>query len=252
MPRRNNRETYEPLDLTPPPPAPRSPGAIGRSAPPTGGRDDRIRERAAASKRQADAKVNKAIDWSVCLVPGCGEELRIFHHLEHADPAQRDHNFKLPLCLNHLFVAFRQAKSDADEDLPVCVEANALVKERRRAKIDALNEAEKKAHLARTDGHIYVVRLNGLIKVGWSRTVGDRLRAYGPDVEILCVFPGTRHDETNLHRQFTPARARGREWYEDGPILGDFVRAMVAKWGTPSIETYWTRPKQVVASKRIR
>lgn len=252
MPRRNKRiDQYEPLDLTPEdvrrhqasdPPTALVDGRLARIQ-----RDRRARER---SEKQRNAKINRGIDWSICLVPGCGEELRLLGRLMHDDPEGRDHRAALPLCLTHLGVATQQFNSDPDH--PALVDAHARVLAYKQAKNADARARAKRERLARKDGHIYFVRLNGLIKVGWSRQVDDRLRAYGPDVEVLVIYPGTLDDETNLHRQLRPVLARGREWYEDGPIVADFVKRLVAEHGEPETFCDWTKPKQIVAGKRIR
>lgn len=251
MGRKNHRaEHYEPLDLTPEDIPRRPPPPATASLKET--RKWEAQERADRIQRQRNARINRGMDWSVCLVPGCGERLRIYTMEQHRDPDWRDHKWALPLCLDHLFVAQRQAATVADEDAEVAVDALARVIENRQAKIDAVEEAKKRRHLASTDGDIYFVRLNGLIKVGWSRTVYERLRAYGPDVEVLCIYPATRNDETCLHRQLTPVRARGREWYEDGPIVQHFIKQAIETHGSPMVYDLWTRPKDVVATKRTR
>lgn len=248
MPRRNNRaqETYEPLDLTPAevPPSPK----------PRGYRttrelyEDRERREQDRAERQRNARINGGIDWSLCLVPGCGNELRMFGSLQHHDPDLRDHTVRLPLCIKHLSVAYQQAKPGANDAL--MVKANTALLERKEAKNAELRKASRENWQAKQNGHIYFVRLNGLVKVGWSRDVDDRLRAYGPDVEVLVIYEGTRQDETNLHRQLRPVLARGREWYEDGKIIADFVAEAVAKHGQPEVFTNWTQPKQVIRLRR--
>jgi hypothetical protein len=253
MPRRNKgRDQYEPLDLTP------EDVNIQQADPQRHGESDRewANRRADVERKRADrqraARVNRGIDWTVCLVPGCGKDLRLWGRV---DPAHtyRDHRFSLPLCLDHTFVVFRQAKSAADEDLPVCVETNMRVKAQRQAIIDAAADTEKQQFMARTDGHLYIIRQNDLIKVGWSRDIHSRVRGYGAGSELLAVWPGTRSDETNLHRQLGPARAKGREWYEDGPIMADLVKRMVEQYGEPTwVADTWTRPKQIVAGKHHR
>jgi hypothetical protein len=210
--------------------------------------EQRERERA---DRQRNARVNKGIDWSLCLVPGCGRSLNAFGRMMR-EIERHDHGFALPLCMDHLYVAFRQAKREADEDLPVCVDANARVKAYRQAVIDAEIAEEKREFMARTDGDLYAVRQGELIKIGWSRDVSTRVRGYGAGVEVLAIWPGSRSDETNLHRQLRPALAKGREWYEDGPILADFLAGIIAKHGEPWVTDTWTRPKTVVAGKHHR
>lgn len=101
-------------------------------------------------------------------------------------------------------------------------------------------------------GEIYFVKVDELIKVGWTTKLHDRVRAYGPKAELLVNYPGTRADEAALHRQLTPARYRGREWYSDGQIIRAFVAEALEKYGRPRFERVdWTEPKRIVAGKRF-
>lgn len=101
-------------------------------------------------------------------------------------------------------------------------------------------------------GQIYFVLSDGLIKVGWTSKLADRIRAYGPKAVLLANYPGTRSDEGALHKQLTPARAHGREWYHDGTIVRMYIDEALTKYGAPRFESVgWTEPKQVVAGKRI-
>lgn len=213
MPRRNNRPDFEPLDLTP---------ADVRSAPkPVQSHRslDQIRRDRVARERRDRALVER-----------------------------QDHTVRLPLCLDHLAVAAKQAAVERND--PLLVGAAARVIEREKAKRVEIHDQAKAERKARIDGHIYFVRLNGLVKAGWSGDVAERLRAYGPDVEVLCVYPGTRDDETNLHRQLRPVLARGREWYQDGPVVADFVAQAVAQHGEPKVHVGWTRPKEIVRPRK--
>lgn len=248
MGRKNNRQNlgYEPLDLTQVVPK--------RPAIPPSDTSREARVRAAhwheqMDRRQRDARANQGIDWNVCLVPGCGTSLDSMFSRQR--PEDRDHRTRLPLCLDHLAVAVKQASYKRDD--PLIVGAVASVIERQQARIRSAEEKAKKERLARTDGVIYYLRLNGLIKVGWSREVGQRIASYGPQVEVLAIHPGSRHDETNLHRQLKPARAVGREWYEDGPILQRFISEVIEQHGPPpKFESRMSKPKQIVAGKRHR
>lgn len=244
MPRRNHRrEHFEPLDLTPadvhktrPAPAGYQSTAEARRA-----RAERQRE---SSERQHSARVNKGIDWSVCLVPGCGDDLYTRYGLE----ADHDHTTSLPLCYKHLSVAYLQARPGANDGLMVRA-VTALFEHREAKKAEWVAKRQEEVR-GDSKGHIYFVRLNGLIKVGWSKAVHQRLRSYGPDVEVLTIYPGSRDDETNLHRQLRPSLAVGREWYEDNAILTDFVARAVAEHGEPEVYDFWTRPKQVIRTRR--
>lgn len=100
-------------------------------------------------------------------------------------------------------------------------------------------------------GQIYFVLVDGLVKVGWTSKLADRIRAYGPKAIVLANYPGTRSEEGTLHKQLTPARAHGREWYHDGDIVRMFVDEAIAKYGPPRFKSIeWTEPKQIVAGKR--
>lgn len=245
MPRRNHRhrEVYEPLDLTPADVHQARPMPTGYQST-TEARRARAERQRELAEQQHNARVNRGIDWSVCLVPGCGEELRKRYGIE----GDHDHTISLPLCYKHLSVAYVQAKPGANDGLMVRAVTELLGL--RAAKQRERETQNREEWLARHRGHIYFVRLNGLIKVGWSKDVHERLRAYGPDVEVLAIYPGSRDDETTLHRQLRPALARGREWYEDGKILADFVTKAVAEHGEPQWFDGWTRPKQVIRTRR--
>lgn len=245
MPRRNNREPHEPLDVTP---ADVKPFRYSGRQPLSREREQRERE---AIARQRAARINNAIDWSVCLVPGCGKDLFLWGRLQHDDHHWRDHTVALPLCLDHLFVAHAMAKRDPNE--PAFVDAAERLLERKATLAVEIHETKKREHLAREDGDIYFIRLGEMIKVGWTRDLFQRVKSYGASAELLVSYPGTRSDETNLHRQLRPALAKGREWYEDGKIIAAFIDEALAKYGMPrAFEGMWTQPKRIVAGKRHR
>jgi len=241
MPRRNNRAEYVPLDLTPP-------EVEARQWPPTGHGKPRHQTEFEAAERQKRARINEGIDWSVCLVPGCGERLMTYGILEHARRDKRDALYALPICHTHAVVVWQEIQRRKRE--PLIMETNEILLQRTRDKFQAEDEAAKKRRLASTDGKIYFVRLNGLIKVGWSRDVDERLRAYGPEIEVLCIYPGSRDDETYLHRQLRPVLARGREWYQDHPIVTDYVAKIIEKYGEPHYADWWTKPKETIRPRK--
>lgn len=68
-------------------------------------------------------------------------------------------------------------------------------------------------------GWVYFVRSidrTGPIKIGWASDLWSRLESIArmnPEpLGLLGAFPGTRADETALHRRFALARQRG-EWF---------------------------------------
>lgn len=154
------------------------------------------------------------------------------------------------LCEQHAdAIWFRVEQRDTDNcDQPI---VGAEGRESTRAESRKKRTVEKRKPSAM--GQIYFVLVDGLIKVGWTASLADRVRAYGPKATLLVNYPATRADETALHKQLTPARAHGREWYSDCGITRMFIDEALAKHGPPRFTAIgWTEPKQVVAGKRHR
>jgi hypothetical protein len=249
MPRRNHRAvTYTPLDLTP---------AIEERPPTPRGHAPRYtREQIAERERerldsQRQARMARGIDWSVCIVPGCGHSLIMWGRMDH-EPGRRNTDLEIPICYEHAAVVWNQLvdyHTRKGHFLEAVADVNAGTAARRTAE----REAKKASNLANiSHGDIYFVRLGDLIKVGWTRDLWSRLKSYGASAELLLSYPATRDDETNLHRQLRPALAKGREWYHDGQIIQHFLNEALAKYGQPpTYEFLWTQPKQVVAGKRV-
>lgn len=92
-------------------------------------------------------------------------------------------------------------------------------------------------------GEIYFVRTGGLIKVGWTTKLYDRVRSYGPDAVLLAHYKATRADEAALHRQLAPARYKGREWYTETDVIKAFVAEALERHGAPLFsDTGWREP----------
>jgi hypothetical protein len=85
---------------------------------------------------------------------------------------------------------------------------------------------------------IYAVRTqDGLIKIGWSTEVGERVTRIGGVGSILGIRLGaTRADENRLHRSLKGEAVRGREWYTDTPPVIAVVNAMRAEMGMPPLD----------------
>lgn len=79
-------------------------------------------------------------------------------------------------------------------------------------------------------------RRNGLIKIGWSRSVTGRLRAM--KAKILGAVSGDRSTEKGLHKRFDHLRVRG-EWFKPGDDLLTFIRSR-AQEHKPDSEVFQT------------
>ncbi len=220
---------------------------------------DRARDDAVGrGEAQADAKlraqqvarIEKRIDWEICLVVGCAGPPVLAPHWDPSEEPSRDVGQELPLCRDHLAVAWAQLQRRRGH--PLAIEAVSVMDARQRARRERETREAEERRRASHAGDIYYLRQNGYIKVGWSSDLQARLRAYGPDVDLLCHHPGSRTEETHLHRNLRADLARGREWYrEDGPVVNMFLEQALAKWGEPRAGYGWTEPRpDVVAGRR--
>lgn len=200
----------------------------------------RRRER---TMRRRDDRVRKALtSWDTCCIPGCGEKMPYGV----ATPIEmRKVNKRLPVCYYHQIIIARQVDFAA-ADAEFFAVKDRLMKQLVEETIERHREWEMRYQNGdeHFDGQIYFVRLNGMIKVGWSSRLRDRLKSYGASAEVLCHYPGSRADETTLHRQLRTQLARGREWYHDNDVLAHFVSEAIARHGEPTIFPYWSEPKK--------
>lgn len=190
--------------------------------------------------RRIDERVGAALDWTKCCIPGCGTE---FNKMLTVQVKLRDPSEGLPLCTYHETIVGQQWRTfAADEDHQAMRQrmARRYVAREVQALDVRTNRHENGGH---DEGQIYFVRLNELIKIGWSGKLRSRLKSYGASAEVLCHYPGTRQDETLLHRQLRDNLARGREWYHDCPAVQLFIERAIKQHGRPSILPWWTEPK---------
>lgn len=120
----------------------------------------------------------------------------------------------------------------------------------------AVNRGEKIDKHARTGGYVYFVRIDDLIKIGYSTQPYQRLRAYPPNAEVLGVFPGTKELEADLHGRFRFALKKGREWFRVADEITEYVNEMVAHYGPPD-KAFTDRyqdpgPRQTVGTRNWR
>lgn len=76
-----------------------------------------------------------------------------------------------------------------------------------------------------TPGHVYFIKKDDLIKIGWSSQVEIRLRSWQP-CTVLLVQPGTIRDERRCHAAFSHLLAKGEEWFTPAPDLYAFIESL--------------------------
>lgn len=253
MPRRNQRAEHDPLAEV------IEVGIPAANIAPVKTRRELVAEREERWRRQVERdterrtnRVLKALgDWSGCCIAGCEQpSIQRYWSRDVGEKTTADLEHMLPVCLDHATVIWAYMQRVNGE--PDFIEAAQDLRNHKDARAEEKHEAEKVAHLKRVDGDMYFVRLNGMVKVGWSRELTKRLKDYGASAEVLCHYPATRDDETTLHRQLRPALAKGREWYHDGDIIALFLAKALEQYGPPTAKAYWTEPKDVIRQRKRR
>jgi len=116
----------------------------------------------------------------------------------------------------------------------VCrVHTALVVQHHARMTQDPAEVKAKQKATASTRGNVYVIKVEDLIKIGFSTRIYDRLRTYPPNAELLAVFPGTKALEKELHGRFRFALRKGREWFRDAPEIRELVTEKVNTYGPP-------------------
>ena len=73
---------------------------------------------------------------------------------------------------------------------------------------------------------VYVVEIDGLIKIGHTTDLSNRMYQYGAGTTLLAWLTGrTRADEAEIHASLRDHLAKGREWYHPTPEVMAFVRS---------------------------
>lgn len=126
--------------------------------------------------------------------------------------AQASEDAPVPLCPNHMRVAFAHYL--------ISIEGRAA----EVAELDMYEDEPTQAYrtsVLTTVGFVYFVRFSDRIKIGWSGNPGARLKNV-PHDEVLAIIPGTMLDERKLHAAFARHRVVG-EWFELNQDLLDFI-----------------------------
>jgi hypothetical protein len=196
-------------------------------------RDPELATQRAENRRQFRLS-RPPLRFEQCAIRGCRE--RVYGNAE------------LSVCEDHAVVIWeivekRDQSPFLRECLSAAIERRDTIRAQQREAVKAEEQALRTAPDA--EGDIYYAKVGDLIKVGWSSDLYQRMRSYGPHAELLVHYRATRADETYLHRQLKPSRAKGREWYADDAIIRAFVARALREHGEPRFVTLdWTDPKQ--------
>lgn len=114
--------------------------------------------------------------------------------------------------------------------------------DKQRLALAATTTAASAKKPATGPGSIYYLQVGTNIKIGWTGNLTKRMRAYAPDSTLLATEPGTRADETVLHRKFAVWRSYGAEWYMLAPVILDHIGRVRAAHGDPPAIVFGARP----------
>ena len=172
--------------------------------------DHRIRYFKSSDRIVLDTHLN---GMDTCLIPSCT-------------------NYKaedFPLCPQHIYSAWHfHETQNPRENIPNSVKARDQAKQ--RTDLQHFLNGEPLEH---APGHIYILETDGLIKIGYSASVNQRLRHYPPSATVHVVFPGNPLIEKHLHTQHKEALTRGREWFTPTTELEEQISNLVAQHGAP-------------------
>lgn len=168
-----------------------------------------------------------------------------------------DARWNIHLCyehVNHVRNVFDDYERETKErDNKYIAEREAVISENTRK----INAGEK-VDATRRDlvpGWVYYALIDGLIKIGFAKSVQARMRQYPPTAKLLAVEPGTLQTERSRHQYFGKHLAKGREWFTDTPELRAWIDTVIAEYGTADdLKHRWGREEKrpVVAGKRQR
>jgi T5orf172 domain len=134
----------------------------------------------------------------------------------------------LPLCTEH-FVALVASLAGDVQEAPGHVEIDPGGELRHRLAYIRLLESITSGVGTSRDAFcgaasvVYFVQNGGLIKIGKSENLGERIRHMGvPVTAILATEPGGLKRERELHTRFAEYREHG-EWFRPGPRLLAYI-----------------------------
>ena len=87
-------------------------------------------------------------------------------------------------------------------------------------------------HMVKREVVYYLRGEAPIVKIGWTRDLGQRLRSYPPNYRLIAVEPGSLQTETARLETFADLRIGRREWFHYGPALRAHVELLVA-WHGP-------------------
>jgi len=121
-------------------------------------------------------------------------------------PVCEDHAFDIWVEVGFLRMDMHKAAAAHMRKVDVQKIKNELIEE-------ALGVIKFKEERQQTPGVIYYLQVEDLIKIGFTRDLHGRLRAYPPMARLLATHPGTFQLEGQMHKKFAHHLADRKEWF---------------------------------------
>ncbi|MEV7013303.1 GIY-YIG nuclease family protein [Streptosporangium sp. NPDC051022] len=138
---------------------------------------------------------------------------------------------------------YRRFRNAGDDEIPeayrqiftrALLDANIVIRDEEHQRQLQKRAAEQRVQPERAPSLIYFVQREGLIKIGVTTNLTNRLKALsrgscmppgmtvGP-VELLATEPGDRCVEGRLHTRFRKTRIQGTEWFRPSKALRNYI-----------------------------
>lgn len=134
-----------------------------------------------------------------------------------------------PICAKHAITTYLELSGlvEANQDNDI-VRTLQLLEELDRKPKRRQPPRRKLPTAGPLDGEpvVYYILVDGLVKIGQTKDIGQRLRAYPPSSHLLATEPGDITLERLRHEQFAEHLKHGREWFTPGPSLRAHVESL--------------------------
>lgn len=136
----------------------------------------------------------------------------------------------LPICPEHIILL---ADTRTASTIPESRIKRILIdRDEKRARQHSQERVRKNSARSQP-GWIYYLSIDGLIKIGYTSNLENRMKAYPPNTQLLALHPGTKATEADLHQQFAESKARGREWFTPGTRIIEHIESVLERFGKP-------------------
>jgi hypothetical protein len=130
----------------------------------------------------------------------------------------------IPLCDRHAIAAYRAVNNLLSTTPKALTDMLASTMPERILGKAAPRPDRTRRNVRTTPGRIYFARADGLIKIGYSTNVRQRMANLGH--EVIVTIPGTMEDEKALHHRFGEYWHHG-EYFTPGSQLVEYIDTLM-------------------------